>query len=293
MDLRKYEVFLRASECGSLTKAAEELGYTQSGVSHMMKGLEEEFGFPLFTRTRTGIVVTQEGRRILPAIGELAKWNEQLRQVVAQINGFEVGSIRVGVFESISYHWMPRILSRFHREYPRIDVDLLIGGANEIETWLSERRVDLGVYSLRPRCGFDSVPLRRDRLVAVLPLDFPVGRRKSFPLEDFNKQPFISTARGCDFDIHGIIEKYRIVSDIQFTSTDDHTIVSMVANGLGVSILAELMLAGHKNVVRTLPLKPAMHRTLGMIVPSLKEVSPAVRRFMDCIAAVMKEPEQS
>lgn len=289
MDLRKYEVFLRVAECGNITKTAEELGYTQSGVSHMMKSLEEEFGFPLFTRTRTGITVTQEGYCILPVLGELAKWNEQLRQVVAQIKGFEVGKIRIGVFESISFSWLPKILAQFHHDYPNIDVDLLVGGANEIEGWLSEKSVDMGMVRLYPHSKLDTVPLYKDDYVAVLPPDFPVGNKKVFPLEDFNKQTFIMTARESDFDIHAIIEKYHIVPSIKFSSTDDHTILSMVASGLGVTILPNLILTGRSCRIRHLPLKPALSRTLGIAVPSLKEASPAVRRFIGCAVAVMKE----
>ena len=73
MDFRKYEVFLRTLECGSLTRAGEELGYTQSGVSHMMKSLEEEVGFRLFSRGRAGVELTSEGARIVPIIRELSK----------------------------------------------------------------------------------------------------------------------------------------------------------------------------------------------------------------------------
>ena len=56
MNIKKYEAFVRAVELGSLSKAAEELGYTQSGISHMMQSLEEEVGFPLMTRTSSGIM---------------------------------------------------------------------------------------------------------------------------------------------------------------------------------------------------------------------------------------------
>ena len=105
MDFRKYEVFLRTLECGSLTRAGEELGYTQSGVSHMMKSLEEEVGFCLFSRGRAGVELTAEGARIVPIIRELSKWNEQLSQVLSSIKGFELGTIRIATIASISFHW--------------------------------------------------------------------------------------------------------------------------------------------------------------------------------------------
>lgn len=68
MNIKKYEAFIRAVELGSLSKAAEELGYTQSGISHMMQSLEEEVGFPLLVRTSSGILPNAEGETLLPAI---------------------------------------------------------------------------------------------------------------------------------------------------------------------------------------------------------------------------------
>ena len=65
MDARKYEVIIKAAECGNLTRAGEDFGYTQSGVSHMIKAVETEFGFRLFLRGRGGVALTEEAA--LPA----------------------------------------------------------------------------------------------------------------------------------------------------------------------------------------------------------------------------------
>ena len=65
MNIRKYEAYVRAVELGSLSKAAEQLGYTQSGMSHMMQSLEEEVGFPLMVRTSTGILPNSEGELLI------------------------------------------------------------------------------------------------------------------------------------------------------------------------------------------------------------------------------------
>lgn len=289
MDFRKYEVFLRAVECGSLTSAGEELGYTQSGVSHMMKGLEEELGFRLLSRGKSGVELTREGERIIPVIRELSKWNEQLNQITAQIKGFEMGRIRIGSLASISFHWLPQILIHFQKDFPNIEIDIMDGGENEVERWLNEKRVDIGFLSIRANSSFDTVPLRRDRFMAVLPPDYPRGGRKSFPLTNFNNQSFIISAHGTDFDIHDMLAQYKIIPTVKFSSTDDHTIVAMVQCGLGVSILPELILEGHKDRVCALPLKPGVSRTLGVAVPSLKDVSPATKRFLGYVVSVLQE----
>ncbi len=289
MDFRKYEVFLRAIECGSLTKAGCELGYTQSGVSHMMKGLEDEVGFRLFSRGRAGVELTSEGARIVPIIRELSKWNEQLNQTLSLIKGFELGTIRIATIASISFNWLPRIIRRFLEDFPNIDIDIMEGGAEEIKQWLAERRADIGFISVQENSEGEAVPLKKDRFLAVLPPDFPVDGRKFFPLSDFNEQTFIISTRGIDYDIHRILENNNVTPKIKFSSTDDNTIISMVANGLGVSILPELMLAGHMHRVRTMRLKPEIFRTLGMVVPSMKDTSPAAKKFMEYVSCVLEE----
>ena len=87
MDTKKYEVFEKTVELSSLTKAAEELGLTQSGVSHIIAALEEEFGFPLLTRSRTGARLTPEGEKIMPFLRDILRSQEQLDQTAAELRG--------------------------------------------------------------------------------------------------------------------------------------------------------------------------------------------------------------
>ena len=127
MDSSRLEHLLKVIECGSITKASEELGYTQSGISHMVKALEKEFGFPLFARGRSGVEPTEDCKRIIPAIRQIVRWNEQLGQLTADIRGLTVGTVRVGTFTSVSVHWLPKILKRFQTQHPQVKIDLVEG----------------------------------------------------------------------------------------------------------------------------------------------------------------------
>ena len=68
MSLQKYEIFLRTLETGSVSRAAEDLGLTQSAVSHALTSLEEQFGFPVLKRSRSGVRLTEEGKKVLPSV---------------------------------------------------------------------------------------------------------------------------------------------------------------------------------------------------------------------------------
>ena len=120
MDTKKYEVFEKTVELSSLTKAAEELGLTQSGVSHIIAALEEEFGFPLLTRSRTGARLTPEGEKIMPFLRDILRSQEQLDQTAAELRGLSAGTVRIATFTSVAVHWLPGMMQEFQTLYPHV-----------------------------------------------------------------------------------------------------------------------------------------------------------------------------
>lgn len=87
MDQNKCVALLTAIDLGNLTRAAEQLGYTQSGLSYVIKTLETELGFPLLVRSRTGVRPTEDCQRILPLLRDLDRKSRQLEQEAADIRG--------------------------------------------------------------------------------------------------------------------------------------------------------------------------------------------------------------
>lgn len=109
----RYEIFLKVCETGSFSKAAEALNYTQSGISQMMAGLEEELGVKLFARINRGVTLTDNGTRLLPYVRELANQKNRLRQAAFNINHKVEGKLRVGSISSITTLWMPEVVHYF------------------------------------------------------------------------------------------------------------------------------------------------------------------------------------
>ena len=149
MDAKSCVIFLKAAETGSITKAALALGYTQAGVSLVVRKIEEECGFHLLIREKNGVRLTDAGARLLPIMREIARWDERFRETAAEINGVSTGTVRVGCYSSIAYHWMPRVIRAFRVNHPKIAIDILEGSVDEIERWIEERRVDVGFLSAR------------------------------------------------------------------------------------------------------------------------------------------------
>ena len=96
MDTEKYEALLTAVRLGSLTQAARELGYTQSGLTHMMNALETECGVPLLQRGHAGVTLTSQGQALLPRIEGLLDAARALEREQAQLRGGRETLVRVG-----------------------------------------------------------------------------------------------------------------------------------------------------------------------------------------------------
>ena len=149
MNIRKYEAFVRAVELGSLSKAAEELGYTQSGISHMMQSLEEEVGFSLMVRTSSGIQPNGEGQLLLPIIRQLLNTNEALEQYIAKIKGADTGRIRIAAYPSVATYWLPEIIRDFQKDYPHVEIQIIEMGSGAIEEIMENRQAELCIYAGR------------------------------------------------------------------------------------------------------------------------------------------------
>ena len=122
MDSRKLEILMTAVDLGSLSRAAEVVGYTQSGLTHLVDSLEREIGLTLVQRDHSGIALTEEGNALMPAIREFLRANARLENQISAITEKSAQTIRVAAYASIAMRWMPEILYRFRRVCPHIDV---------------------------------------------------------------------------------------------------------------------------------------------------------------------------
>ncbi len=292
MDTRKYEVFLCVADCGNLTRAAEKLGYTQSGITHMMNTLENDIGFPLLIRTNKGVSLSPEGERILPILRNICNMEDRLKQECALICGFETGNLRIGSFSSISTHWMPKVLSRFQSRYPNIHVETLEGSTMQLEIWLGEGRVDLCMFSLFHDRNLEGFEIMQDPFYAVLPKDHPLAKLDVVPLSLLAKEPFImyKTEGGMDRDEGKVIKRMKDIH-FMFSSNYEYAVIGMVEHGLGVCVMPGLILKGHDSCVAVRPIDPPISRSLGIAVRSMKELSPAMKRFIACAKEVLLPDE--
>lgn len=279
MDTKKLEALVVSVELGSFTRAAEQLGYTQSGLTHMMNSLEKDIGFTVLVRGRSGVQLTPAGQRIFPLVRDCLAGSAALEREISLINSHKEDSVRVAAYESIARHWLPEVIQQFRREHPDVTVDIQMGSVDEVYRWVLEDRVDMCFASRQDYNTLDWTPLRDDELLAILPPDYPDGD-DAFPIEFFNGQEFLMPSMGFDKDILRVLNEHGVAPLIRTTQVSDSAVISMVEHGLGVSVLSRLVLRGRQNSVRALPLLPQAFRKLGIAARPRKELRPIVRKFI-------------
>ena len=191
MSLSKYQIFLRTVECGSFTKAAESMSFTQSGVSHAVQSLEDELGVCLLSRSRGGVTLTADGRALLPRIQRLCTEHHRLVQAAADLKGMESGLVKVASFSSVSAQWLPLILKSFGELYPNIEFEMLTGDYyDQIESWIVSGEADCGFLRLPSLKGLSVYPLHQDQLKIIA----AIGKSASH-IDDIIASTGLSTAR--------------------------------------------------------------------------------------------------
>lgn len=283
MNFLKAEAFIKTVELGSLTKAAEALGYTQSGISHMIQAIEEETGTLLLHRNRSGLLLTSDGRHLLPYIRGIVDAGHSLTEEINKLHGLESGCIRIGTFSSISCHWLPVLMKEFKALHPGIDFELIQGDYADIETWAKEGRIDFGFVRLPIQSNLSVIPLKKDRLMVILPENHPLANNKTFPVNALGEETFILLEEGSNSEITNFFQQVSIHPNVRFRVKDDYTIMSMVENQLGISILPELVLYRNPYHIVTMELDLPHYRSLGIVKKDVMSSGCAVQKFLDYI----------
>ena len=281
MNIQKYMALVKTVECGSFTKAAVALNYTQSGISRMIKDLETEWNVSLLERSRLGVSLTSDGLKLLPQLKRICNEHELLRTQIEDLHGMQAGLIRIGTFSSVATHWLPNMIKIFQKDYPKIHFELLLGDYTEIESWILEGRVDFGFLRLPSKANLETMFIDQDRLLIVLPKDHPFANCKKFPIDELMNSPFMLLDKDANSDMIEIFEKHNISPQVHFTTWDDYAIMAMVENGLGISILPELILQRIPYQVVAKELEVPAFRKIGIAMREKKSLSLAVKRFLE------------
>ncbi|AFQ44270.1 LysR family transcriptional regulator [Desulfosporosinus meridiei] len=283
--MNRYQAFMKIIETGSFTKAAEELGYTQSAISQMVRSLEEELSTILFLRSRKGISLTPDAEEFLPYIKGVHNSLRELAEKHREMQGLQTGIIRIGTFSSISSNWLPDLIRDFKARYPSVCFELHQGEYTSIAQLIKEGSVDFGFVNPDAQAVSElkTIPLQQDEMLVVVPKNHPLTLKKKTLLQDLVNEAFILLDEGQLSVPLEFFKRENLHPNVQYRVHDDYTIMSMIESGLGISILPKLIISRSPYRISTLELYPPIVRTISLAFKNKKVLPIASRYFMDFI----------
>ena len=281
MNTIKYEALLETVRYGNLTRAAEELKYTQSSISQMIQSLEKEFGFPLLIRRKEAVYPTEEAKQLLPEMTRIISSEKNLREIAESILGVQRGHIRIGTFFSAAAFVLPQVIRAFELDHPQISMEFFEGDTQEIYSMLRNNEVDLAFITAPPQQGLKFIPLVEDRLQAIVPATWPIAQLERPTVADLAEYPVITTMERSDEDLYRIFGPANVTPKIKYRIKSETTVISMVNHELGIAIMSELFMRNlHANVaVKDIDAEHNI-RGIGVALPSLESASPSARLFI-------------
>jgi DNA-binding transcriptional LysR family regulator len=242
MSLQKYLALLKTVELGSISLAAEQMGYTQPAVSRMIADLEAQWQVDLLRRSRSGLEPSAACLQLLPILRSLQADCDALNFAVSEIHGAHTGLVRVGIFTSVADMWIPGLMKSFRQQYPKIEFELInMESYVEIESNIRQGKVDCGFVRLPTAHDLQVHFLMRDELVAVLPPDHPLADAPVFPVAQLADAPFIRLREKEDLEVSQFLDRIPDAPDFCYEVGSDHTALSMVEQGLGMTITYSLI----------------------------------------------------
>lgn len=280
MDVKRCAAVVAAAECGTMSAAAKQLGYTPSGIIRLVDALEDELGFAVLVRKTTGVDLTPEGRRMLPLFKEFAEKDEQVRQTAARIRGMAEGFLTIGASYNVAAYWLPPVLAAFGERYPNVKVNVVATGIERLKELLDEHSVDCAVFH-DDHDRLNWTPLGRCELVAWVPLSNPLAQNPSLLLTELEGEPFVRIHPADDTYEERLLRDRGIVPDIRFVTDDLLTAFRMVEAGLGCSLCMGGVADDFKGDVKVMPLSPQKFREYGIATVPGAIVSPSVGEFIE------------
>lgn len=292
MTLFSYEIFDAVARQGSFNKAAQQLHLTPSAISHAIAVMEEELGFALFNRGKSGVTMTSYGASLYPAIRAVLNSDEALKQSIARLNGLEKGKVKLGTFNSVCAYLLPDILKSFKAQYPQIEVEVYQGTYDDVKEWLRSGQVDIGFLSSSCAEEFTLTEILREPLLCIQPRDWPAPEGGAVKPQMMNDQSFVVQGDATDADVRRFLKKHKIATQRRCHVIDDMSNIAMVEAGVGMAIMPQLTLRNCSAAVSIYPIDPPEYREIGITVQRPSAMAPAVEQMFRHIVEHCKEKQE-
>jgi DNA-binding transcriptional LysR family regulator len=289
VELRQLEHFVAVAEEGSFTRAAGRLGYVQSALSVSIQALERELAVRLLDRTTHRVRLTGAGEALLPGARATLQAAAHVREEAAAINGVVRGRLRVGVMQSFSALNVPRLLGRFHRDHPQVEITArpAMGGAAAMLASLESGEIDIAFVAVaEPHPSLSVRPLRSEELRLIACDDGAPRSRRPVKLEQLADATFVDFPLG--WGIRTVVDRafaeLGIQRHIGIEVADVGTLIQLTREGLGVSVLPTSLLGNNRKGLSSRRVAPRLSWELAVVTREERRQSAATRALLELMA---------
>jgi DNA-binding transcriptional LysR family regulator len=294
VSLRQLRVFETAATLRSFSKTAEVLHLTQPGVSMHIKELESNAGLPLFERMGKKISVTEAGQELLTRAREVLRSLKDAEDVLDGLKGLRRGRINLAVVSTAKY-FVPRLLARFGKDYPHLEIRLAVNNRNSVIQQLIANEVDFAIMGRSPQ-ALDTIaePFAQNPHVIVAAPDHPLAARRRILVETVAKETFIvrEPGSGTRLAMQNFFDERQVPCKVGMEMASNETIKQAVMAGMGVSFLSrhtiDLELQTNRLVVLDVRGTPVI-RQWHVAHLAKKRLSPTAAAFREFVLAHGRE----
>jgi DNA-binding transcriptional LysR family regulator len=242
VELRHLRYFVAIAEELHFGRAAKRLAIVQPSLSQQIMQLEDELGFPLLRRTKRSVELTDAGKVFLSEARNILAQVQNAKRATQRAFRGEVGQLTVGYISSSAFDVLPVVLSAYRERFPEVEVALREMTTQEQVRALEEGRIQVGLLRLPISSPLVNVEvIRREPIVCVLPEGHPLALQERVAVPMLASEPFVLQSRqlggGFYVQLMKLCLSYGFSPNVIQEVTEVYTIVSLVAAGIGVSLV--------------------------------------------------------
>ena len=280
MNKSQIQLIVQISETGSFTKAGEELHMTQPAVSRAVAAIESELGTTLIKRNKkNGLFFTDVGERILVIFRNILCEFQKVDELIAAEKGLEIGKVHIGAYPTACTRLIPKIIRKMEDKYPGLEINLSEGSVDQVKEWLRSKSIDVGII-IPPDKDFDIVLLMKDQLIVIMHSSHPLYEKETIGIPDLQDEDIILGRGGYEVQVHDLFKDFNLKPQVRFEVDYIDTALSMVQEGLGITITTKKNILSLPEQVVFRELEPNTFRDINIAVLDRKDTSKATDAFI-------------
>lgn len=240
MEFRQLKTFATIAKLGSFVQAADALGYAQSTITNHIQTLENEIGVRLFERLGHRVILTAQGKSLLPYAEQVIKLTSEAAKVVANPD-IPQGSLTIGTNESLGTYRLPALLQAYRKAYPKVEMILKFVNCDAICDDIRKNKMDVGVIINNKVWENDLIveDISSEQMLFLADPHHPLAQKEKVRPYDLAETCVILTEPGCSYRLtmEKIFKDFRITPQSILEASSIETIKQLIMLGLGISIL--------------------------------------------------------